>query len=190
MSHTINPLVRISSLAGVLCKESLIWFEAFGFHYPINARPSLGRLLNILLLFCIVEILQLWVFRTGLFLGSHRSKKVWMLGCSDSGRGKLQGWSANQLFLILTIRESSPGLPRSCSPICPTDWYPAVAVVLLLARVRNPWLHLASWHGVELLLEFSPGSQFKNLFSRAWRGWDRVVLVQAVNPSTYQGILF
>ena len=42
----------------VFIAESLVWFQASGFYYTIDARPSLGLFLRILLLPCVVEILQ------------------------------------------------------------------------------------------------------------------------------------
>ena len=60
MSHTVNPFIHIALLASVHCKESLVWFKASGFCYTIDTGPSLGLLLDILLLSCIVENLQDW----------------------------------------------------------------------------------------------------------------------------------
>ena len=64
----MNPFVHTSLLAGVHCKESLVWFEASGFYYTINAGPSLGQPMVILLLPCVVEILQFWVWRASRFI--------------------------------------------------------------------------------------------------------------------------
>ena len=50
----------------VFIAESLIWSKASGFYYTIDAGPSLGLLLVILQLPCVMEILQLWVCRAGL----------------------------------------------------------------------------------------------------------------------------
>ncbi|KAL6092449.1 hypothetical protein STEG23_022795, partial [Scotinomys teguina] len=56
----------ISLLASVHCKESWVWFEASGFCCTMDAGPSLGLLLDILLLPCVVGILQLWICSKGL----------------------------------------------------------------------------------------------------------------------------
>lgn len=57
MSQTVNPSVILSLLARIYCKETLVWYEAFDFYNPINARPFIGLLLDILLLSHVVEIL-------------------------------------------------------------------------------------------------------------------------------------
>lgn len=50
MSHTVHYLVHFPLLSSTHCKESLLWFEASGFCFSINTGPSLGILLDILLL--------------------------------------------------------------------------------------------------------------------------------------------
>jgi hypothetical protein len=50
-------------LVNVSYRDSFTWFEAWGFCYTINTGSSLGLLLDILLLLCIMEILQLWICR-------------------------------------------------------------------------------------------------------------------------------
>ena len=64
----MNPFIHTSLHAGVPRKESLVWFEAPGLCYTINAGPSLGLSLDILLLPCVVKILQSWVHRTDTLL--------------------------------------------------------------------------------------------------------------------------
>jgi hypothetical protein len=60
--HTVYSFIYTSFLANVHCNEFLVWFKASGFCYTINIGSSLGLLLDILLLPCIMEILQLWIF--------------------------------------------------------------------------------------------------------------------------------
>lgn len=60
--------VHTSSLANVHCNESLVWFEVFGFCDTITIGNSSGILLVILLLSCVMEILRLWISRTGTFM--------------------------------------------------------------------------------------------------------------------------
>lgn len=55
------------------CKYSLVQFEASGFCYTIDTGPSLGLLLDFLLLLCVVEILLVWVCRTCFFPCVSRS---------------------------------------------------------------------------------------------------------------------
>lgn len=43
------------------CKGSWIWFEASGLHDMFDAVLPLGLFLDIALVFCVVETLQLWV---------------------------------------------------------------------------------------------------------------------------------
>lgn len=50
------------------------WFKATGFYYTMNAGPSLGLILVMLLLPCVMEILQLWDYRTGPFMCFSRSQ--------------------------------------------------------------------------------------------------------------------
>lgn len=44
------------------CNESLVWFKVSGFCYTINIRYSPGLQIS-----CVIEFLQLWVCRTGIF---------------------------------------------------------------------------------------------------------------------------
>ena len=56
---TVHPFVHISFLENVDCNE--VWFEASDFSYTINTGSSWRILLDILLLPCVREILQLVV---------------------------------------------------------------------------------------------------------------------------------
>lgn len=73
VSHTVNAFVCVSLFARVHGKESSVWFGASGFYYTIEAGPSLGLCLDILLLPCGVEMLQLWVCESGPFMCRSRS---------------------------------------------------------------------------------------------------------------------
>lgn len=59
--------VYTSSLANVHCSKWLVWFRISGFCDTINIASSLGLLPVTLLLPCVIEILKLWMDRTGLF---------------------------------------------------------------------------------------------------------------------------
>ena len=63
---TIYPFVHTSLLANVHCNQSLLSFEASGFCYSINTGSSPGLLLDTLLFSVVIEIPQLWIFRTSL----------------------------------------------------------------------------------------------------------------------------
>lgn len=58
VSRTGNPFVHTSSFAKLIA-ESLVWLEASGFYYTMDAGLSLELFLDILLLPCVTEILQL-----------------------------------------------------------------------------------------------------------------------------------
>ena len=60
---TVFPFAHTYLLANVHYSESLVWFQ--GFCYTINTGSSLGFLSDALLLPCVMEILQLWICRTG-----------------------------------------------------------------------------------------------------------------------------
>lgn len=62
VSHSI-PFVHTSLLV-----KFMVWFEAFGFCYTVNIGSSPGLFLDILLLPCVMETLQLWGSRTWAFL--------------------------------------------------------------------------------------------------------------------------
>jgi hypothetical protein len=63
LSHLASPL-STTILANVHCRDSLQWFEASGFCSTVNTGSSLGLLLDILLFPCVMEILQLWIYRS------------------------------------------------------------------------------------------------------------------------------
>ena len=44
-------------------RESLVWFQASGFCYTTNTGSSQGLLSDTLLFPCVLEILQLWIYR-------------------------------------------------------------------------------------------------------------------------------
>lgn len=68
VSHSIY---QTALLPNIDCSESLVLFKAPGFCYTINTGSLLEPLLDILL-FCIMEILQLLFCRTCLFIdGVH-----------------------------------------------------------------------------------------------------------------------
>jgi hypothetical protein len=61
--------VHTSSLASIHCSTSLVWSKIAGFCDTISIDSSPGLFPVILVLPCVMEILQLWVTRTGLFTG-------------------------------------------------------------------------------------------------------------------------
>lgn len=61
--YSFPSFVHISLLARVNCKELLACFEASGFCYIIDNGPSLGLVLVITLLPCIVGILRPWILQ-------------------------------------------------------------------------------------------------------------------------------
>ena len=67
VSHSISlcPYIFTSS---VHFNESLVWYEVSGFCDTISTGSSQGLLLDILLLFCVMEILQFWICRTLVFV--------------------------------------------------------------------------------------------------------------------------
>ena len=72
MCPTVYPSVYTSLLAN----ESLVWFKFSGFRDTINTGCSPGLLLDILLLPCVMEILQLWVSRAGPFTHPNHSQMI------------------------------------------------------------------------------------------------------------------
>lgn len=69
-----RSFVHTSLLAIVHYKELLVWFKVSGFCCTLNAGPSLELLLVISMFPCVVEILLLWVYRTGTISCSSRSQ--------------------------------------------------------------------------------------------------------------------
>ena len=67
-SHSIHPFVHISLLANVHCNEPLVSFEVSGFYYTINTGSSPGLHLKVQLLPCVMEVLWLWIYKTGPFM--------------------------------------------------------------------------------------------------------------------------
>lgn len=54
----------------------LVWFEVSAFCETINTGSSPGLLLLILLLFYVMEILHLWISRTGPFMYLNRLQVI------------------------------------------------------------------------------------------------------------------
>lgn len=63
VSHSVSA-IHSSSLTNIHWNESLVWFEVSSFCDTINTKSSLGLLLAVLLLPCVMETLQLWIIRT------------------------------------------------------------------------------------------------------------------------------
>ena len=70
----VHTLVYTALLAAVYCHDSLVWIKASDFCYTINTGSLPGLLLDILLLPCVMEILKLWIYRTGPFMCSSHSQ--------------------------------------------------------------------------------------------------------------------
>jgi hypothetical protein len=76
VSHSTH-FVHTSLLANVHCNESLVWFDISGFYYTISTiRLSPGLLLDVLLLACFLEILQLWQFIDEIDIGVSQPKAL------------------------------------------------------------------------------------------------------------------
>lgn len=54
---TVHPFVHTSLLVNVHCNDMKVWYEPSGFCYSINTGTSLGLLLDILLLPCVLKVL-------------------------------------------------------------------------------------------------------------------------------------
>jgi hypothetical protein len=94
--HTACPFVHTSFRATIHCNESLVWVKASGFCYTVNTRSSPSLFLNIVLLPCVMELLQLWICRTFLISSStplHR----WGRGWSEPSQNPTSGpaWQLN-----------------------------------------------------------------------------------------------
>lgn len=73
LTHNVTGYDLIAfKLQSDTCNESSVCFETSGFCYTFNTGLS-ELLLNMLLLFCVMEILQLWISRSGPFPCSSRS---------------------------------------------------------------------------------------------------------------------
>lgn len=86
VSYAVSPFIHRALCVSVLAftEGSSVWFKASGFCYTTNAALSLGHLLDILLLPCVVEILQLWEGRICSFMCSSKSQEGWTLGLPNS----------------------------------------------------------------------------------------------------------
>jgi hypothetical protein len=95
VSHRIS-LCHTSSLVNVRYNESLLWFEIFGFCDTINIGSSLGLLLVILLLSCVMEIC---ISRTGPFMCSNHLQSP----------GSGPGWSGTELVSLPSLLSTPLG---------------------------------------------------------------------------------
>lgn len=96
VSHSM-PSVRTSSLVNVHCNEALVWFEVSGYCDTINTSSSLGLLLVILLLPCVMEILQFWLSRTNPFSWPNSSQMM------NFVVGQLKAWVVGSLGDLLCL---------------------------------------------------------------------------------------
>jgi hypothetical protein len=77
--HSVSHSVP-TPLSTHLYLQAFVWSKTSGFCYTINTGSLLGLLLDVLLLPCVMEILQLWIYRTGSFTSSSDSYMRWILG--------------------------------------------------------------------------------------------------------------
>ena len=87
MSQCVPQYIPLSThlhLANIPRHESLAWFEIFCFCDIIHIRSSSGLLPVILLLPCVMEIVQLWISSTGLFMIPNDLQIVEIFGCANS----------------------------------------------------------------------------------------------------------
>jgi hypothetical protein len=75
VSQSVSQYTLLSTL-----NDWLVWYEASGFCYAINTGISWGLLSDILLLPCVMEVLQLWIRRTGTIVCSavHQWGRCWI----------------------------------------------------------------------------------------------------------------
>lgn len=83
VSHRVNSFIHISLLASVHCKASLVLFEISGICYAVSSGPSLGLVLDILLLPCAVEILQQIIEGVDVGLGQLITLVLGLGSCRD-----------------------------------------------------------------------------------------------------------
>ena len=76
-------LVHTSLLASVHSSESLVCLDASGICCTICSGFSQGLFSDIQLLFNVMEILQLWIYRTSPFMCSNRSQSRRILGWAN-----------------------------------------------------------------------------------------------------------
>ena len=106
MSQCVSQYKLLSthfSLLNFHCNNSLVWFEVSGSSNTINAAFSPGFLPVVLLLPCVMEILQLWISRTGPFILPNHLQMVEMLGWAIS-EPWIRAWVGTELV-------SAPALP-------------------------------------------------------------------------------
>lgn len=82
--HTVHPSAHTPSFADVHCNESSFWFEISGFCDTLSIGFSGGLLQVILWLSCVMEVLQLWISRTDLYMCPNGSQKIQKLGWPNS----------------------------------------------------------------------------------------------------------
>ena len=70
VSHSLSTLLCLQIFISM---DLLILYETPSFCYSINNRTSLGLLLDILLLQCVMGSCDLWIFRTSHFMPSNSS---------------------------------------------------------------------------------------------------------------------
>jgi hypothetical protein len=66
-NNSIGFFAQTTLFTNVYGNESLVWFEASGFATPSVLDPHWDSFLDILLLPCVSDILQLWICRYGPF---------------------------------------------------------------------------------------------------------------------------
>lgn len=93
VSHCVTQSTLLpNSFACKCCEASLVWFEASGFCYTLNAGATWGFLSDIQLLPCVKEILQLWLCLLALIIGAVMSLCLACLvsSCACTGQRGLQ----------------------------------------------------------------------------------------------------
>lgn len=71
--HTVYPFAQTTSLTNAHCSKILVWFQVSGLCSTVNTESSLGFFLDILMFPWVLEILQLWFWRSRLFPSSSSS---------------------------------------------------------------------------------------------------------------------
>lgn len=129
------------------CFESLVCLEASGFWYILNTKPSLGLLLNILLLSCVMEPLYFWSLSLA---PSHAPVVLWWGGCSGESTYTLV-LRLGGSWIVQTASFPSSSTPKVSNPAVP-----------LLASSFQP-----IWRNRVVLLLSCPWGRFSTLISPA-----------------------
>ena len=87
------------------CTETLVWIKISGFCDIVNIGSSLGLLPVILLSPCVVEILQLWISRTGPCMHPNSLQMI-----------QIWGWDNSEPWLSCSAPPSAP--PRQTLQYC------------------------------------------------------------------------